>query len=159
MDTWRMVLEAARLDPVIILEDDVILTPSWREKIEEVIAAHPDDIIQFFSMRKADLTVGSRYEPGRTFMMNQCYYLPADVAAHLRDFSVGWEELYPADANGYDILMAKWMQATGRKYWLHVPSLVQHRDWRSEIHERRPRNRQSKTFEPDTDTDAQGAAE
>lgn len=143
MDTWRLVLSRAGSDSVIIIEDDVILTESWRERIEEVIADHAGDVIQFFSMRKADVEVGSRYEPGRTFMMNQCYYLPAGAAAELLDFSMGWDR----DANGYDMCMADWMKSKGMKYWLHVPSLVQHLPWTSEIHPRRPKNRQSRTFQ------------
>lgn len=146
--TWRSVLRHAGSEPVIILEDDVILGEDWRNRAEAVIAdGHTADVIQFFSMRAADLTVGSRYEPGRTFVMNQCYYLPAHAAEQLLEFCEGWEETNPDYKTGYDIAMGRWMQETGRKYWLHVPSLVQHRDWKSEINHKRPRNRQSRTFQ------------
>lgn len=144
--TWQLVLTAAGQDAVVVLEDDVRLTDSWRSKVEEAIAEHPDHIIQFFSMRGSDLTVGSRFEPGRTFLMNQCYYLPAGYAAALLDFSQRWVEENPNFKTGYDIAMARWMQLNRIKYWIHVPSLVQHEAWRSEINPRRPRNRQSGTF-------------
>lgn len=146
-DTWRSVLKAVGDEPGIILEDDIYLVPNWRTRIEEVISEHPDEVIQFFSMRGKDLTEGSRSEPGRTFMMNQCYYLPAGVAKQLLEFSETWVEENPKYKTGYDVTMAKWMQQNKMRYWLHVPSLVQHEPWVSEINARRPRNRQSQTFE------------
>lgn len=146
MATWRSVLREAGEDPVIILEDDIHLAPRWRERVEHVIEEIPNSVVQFFSLRKRDLTEGSRWEPGRTFMMNQCYYLPQGVAARLLEYSEGWEENNPENVTGYDILMARWMQETGQRYWLHVPSLVQHEPWRSEIQPRRPVNRQSPSF-------------
>lgn len=145
--TWRDVLRTAGDDPVIILEDDIELTENWSTKVEDVISDHPDDVIQFFSMRGDDVKIGSRREPGRTFLMNQCYYLPAGVARQLLDYTDDWEQRRPDEPTGYDIAMAEWMQRTKRTYWLHVPSLVQHKPWRSEIHPRRPRNRQSGTFQ------------
>ena len=147
MDTWRKVLRTAGDDPVVILEDDITLTANWRTRVEAAIKEHPDSIIQFFSMRKADLTKGSRWEPGRTFMMNQCYYLPATYARQLLDYSQGWEQANPEYRTGYDITMARWMQENKLRYWVNVPSLVQHRAWKSEIQPKRPRNRQSSTFE------------
>jgi hypothetical protein len=148
VDTWTRTLEAAGNDPVIVLEDDVQLTPNWREKIEAVIEEHSTQVIQFFSMRGADETVGSRLEPGRTFMMNQCYYLPAEWAHKLLLWLPSWRELNPNE-NGYDLAMAAFMKARGEKYWLSVPSLVQHEPWTSQIESRRPRNRQSRTFNAD----------
>lgn len=146
MDTWRLVLDTAGFDPVVILEDDVELTDDWRTKVEEAVSHHPDHIIQFFSMRKADQTTGSRWEPGRTFSMNQCYYLPARVAHHLLQYSQDWAERFPEHPTGYDLLMGQWMKENKLRYWLHVPSLVQHRNWRSEINPKRSGARQSKTF-------------
>ena len=144
--TWLKVLRTAGRDAVVILEDDVTLAEGWRDKIEAAVTEHGESVIQFFSMRQADLTVGSRWEPGRTFMMNQCYYLPAGAAEDLIGFALEWHKT-TEHRTGYDICMAEWMKARGMKYWLHVPSLVQHETWASEINPRRPRNRQSKTFE------------
>lgn len=146
MDTWRLVMAAAGDDAVIVLEDDVELAENWRERIEAAIAERPLQVIQFFSMRGADLTVGSRYEPGRTFLMNQCYYLPEGYARQLLEFADGWEERTSKHPWGYDIAMATWLQGRKEKYWLHVPSLVQHEPWESQIDTRRPRRRQSATF-------------
>lgn len=141
-DTWLDVLAAAGQDPVLILEDDVRLTANWREQVEQEISAHPYSVIQFFSMRKKDRTQGSRWEPGRTFIMNQCHYLPEDAASSLRAFAEGWG----GDHQGHDVMTADRLTATGQRYWLHCPSLVQHEPWGSEIQPRRPKNRQSGTF-------------
>jgi hypothetical protein len=149
MDTWRKTMGALGKKAGIVLEDDVVLADGWRDKIEAVIEQHPNEVIQFFSMRGADLTVGSRYEPGRTFMMNQCYYLPAGAAEELLEFSHNWETEHPEYKTGYDILMSEWMRQEGLRYWLQVPSLVQHERWTSEINSKRPRTRQSKTFSVD----------
>lgn len=145
-DTWQRVLAAAGINPVIILEDDVELAPNWRNRIEAAIGLRRREVIQFFSMRAADHTIGSRWEPGRTFRMNQCYYLPTFAARSLLHYSQTWREKHPEHPTGYDITMADWMQETGRQYWLSVPSLVQHQPWASAIGGR-SRGRQSGTFQ------------
>lgn len=145
--TWRDLLTRAGDEPVIVLEDDIYLCDDWRGKVEAAIAEHPDSVIQFFSLRGAkDAEMGSRWEPGRTYIMNQCHYLPAGAAASLLDFLVTWLEQRPDGETGHDLAIADWMKSTKQRYWLHVPSLVQHEPWRSEIHPRRPRNRQSPSF-------------
>lgn len=145
-DTWLKTLVAAGGDPVILLEDDVILAPGWRAKIEAALEGHRDHVVQFFSMRKKDQTEGSRWEPGRTYLMNQCHYLPAGEAREVLAISKDWPLRNPKHPTGTDMAFADAMARRGMQYWLHVPSLVQHEDWPSEINSRRPRNRQSKTF-------------
>lgn len=146
-DTWQRVLAEAGGDAVIILEDDVVPTERWREKIEAVIAGHPTAVIQFFSNRVADL-LGSHWEPGRKFRMNQCYYLPAGTAAMLLEYSYVWHERHPEHPTGYDLTMADWLHSRKPqlRYWQHVPSLVQHLPWQSAIGSR-SRGRQSRTFQ------------
>jgi hypothetical protein len=145
-ETWCSVMSAAREDPVIVLEDDIYLCDEWREKVEHEIAARPDSVIQFFSMRGKDLTEGSRLEPGRTYLMNQCHYLPGGTASALLTHAQTWRERRPDDEDAVDWIVAEWLQQQNLKYWLHVPSLVQHEPWRSEVNTRRPRNRQSSSF-------------
>jgi GR25 family glycosyltransferase involved in LPS biosynthesis len=142
-DTFRHVLEVIGEGPGIVLEDDVYLAPNWRERIEAVISQHAGDVIQFFNLRSID---ESRYEPGRTFLMNQCYYLPAGAAAWLLEWTSDWVEKHPEHPTGYDVAMAAWMTENRMKYWMSVPSLVQHEKWPSEINPGRPSNRQSKDF-------------
>lgn len=130
----------------IHLEDDIILTSQFLPKIAATIQRIPNTVIQFFSMRSADLTIGSRYEPGRTFMMNQCFYLPIGYSRMIKDYYPIWpnKEKHPT---GYDILIADWLKSRKEKYYIYVPSLVQHRQCRSLINSRRSRSRQSLTFE------------
>ena len=132
--------------PCLHLEDDIICCDDFQKKIEGIIANHPNEVVQFFSMRKKDLTVGSRYEPGRTFMMNLCFYLPAGMATLLLNFYHVWDKkkIHPT---GYDLFMADFFKLNKIKYWLHVPSLVQHRIEVSMIDKRRSKFRQSLTFE------------
>lgn len=140
--TWLRALDAAGDSPVVLLEDDVELAPRWLERVTAAIEERPDQVIQFFSMRKADLTVGSREEPGRTFLMNQCFYLPRGAARALAAFS---REHFAGNTSGNDLTTREWLKETGQTYWIHVPSLVQHRPLRSMIGPRSSR-RQSPTF-------------
>jgi hypothetical protein len=145
MDTWQRVLEQAGDGPVVIIEDDVRLTSNWREKVEAVIAEKPGAVIQFFSIKPSDVELGSRWARGATFSMNQCYYLPARAAKQLLAYLPGWMEGRDGE-NGYDLLMRAWLTENQTPYWLHVPSLVQHEPWKSELGARSSK-RQSPTFE------------
>ena len=144
--TFRDGLRAAGDDPAIHLEDDVLPTRDWRVKAEAAISERPDDVIQFFSMRKADREVGSRYEPGRTFMMTQCFYLPAGVSRELAEYAWSWSGR-AEHPGGYDMAVAAFLSERRMRYWISVPSLVQHMPWKSVISTRHDRgHRQSKTF-------------
>jgi len=135
--------------PALHMEEDVILTKGFVAKANAAIGARPGQAIQFFSMRAADLAVGSREEPGRTFLMGQCFYLPAGISAAMAKYAGGWpgREKHPT---GLDTMVADYLKAFGLRYWIHVPSLVQHRAGKSAIDPRRSSSRQSKTFhDPD----------
>lgn len=141
--TFISSLEMAGNDPCVHLEDDIILTKDFIPKLEAAIAEHPYDIIQFFSMRKADIDVGSRWD--RKFAMNQCTYFPKDIGLDLVEYSKTWP-YRERDPNGYDTMMNDWLKSRKQKYWIHVPSLVQHRQGVSLIDRRRSSKRQSPTF-------------
>lgn len=145
MDTFLEALRVAGNDPAVHIEDDIILTSHFCEKLQSAIAERPGEVIQFFSMRKADIEIGSRYDSGRTFMMNQCFYLPAKYSAWIMEYYRVWsrKETHPT---GYDILIADWLKSRKEKYYIYVPSLVQHRKCKSLINPRRGNNRQSLTF-------------
>lgn len=146
MTTFLEAMLIAGNDPAVHIEDDIILTSNFVSKLESAIKKRPDMVIQFFSMRKADLTIGSRLDYGRTFMMNQCFYLPINYSRMIFEYYPDWPQK-GVHKTGYDILIADWLKARKEKYWIHVPSLVQHRKCKSIINPRRPNNRQSKTFE------------
>jgi GR25 family glycosyltransferase involved in LPS biosynthesis len=147
MTTFLDSLILAGNDPVVHLEDDVILCDRFVGRIEEAIAGHKNEVIQFFSMRKADLTIGSRYIAGSKFMMNQCVYLPEGYSRMILRYAytIGRERIRK-DPTGYDLLMAECFQRYKLKYWNHCPSLVEHRIAKSMINPRRSSKRQSLTF-------------
>lgn len=138
-------LATAGDDPCVHMEEDIYLIDRFEEKLLAAIGGRPDEVIQFFSMRKADIEIGSRHEPGRTFLMNQCFYLPAGYSRMIQEYYPRWprKEEHPT---GSDLLIADWLKERREKYWIHVPSLVQHRPGRSLINPRRPQWRQSQTF-------------
>lgn len=142
VDACRSVGDGA----AVHMEDDVLLTSEFVNRIESSIRTRPAMPIQFFSMRSADMTVGSREEPGRTFLMGQCFYLPAGVSAELARYSQRWprRNRHPT---GLDMMVADYLAEQKQRYWIHVPSLVQHRKCKSAIDPRRASSRQSPTFE------------
>lgn len=146
MDTFLAAMSVAGGQPCLHMEDDIILTKDFKIKALKIIQSHENEVIQFFSMRKDDIEVGSRYDYGRNFMMNQCFYLPEGYSKAIKEFYEQWnrKEEHPT---GYDILMADWLKSRKEKYWIHVPSLVQHRQCKSLINPKRSAHRQSITFE------------
>jgi len=131
--------------PTIHLEDDVLLTNDFEAKANEFIALHPESVIQFFSMRGDDIKIGTRYESGAKFMMNQCFYLPSGMASVLLQFYPTWTDRQ-THVNGYDMMMAACFKKLKIKYWVHCPSLVNHRIGVSSLNPKWPRKRQAKTF-------------
>lgn len=146
MTTFLDALHCVGNGAAVHIEDDIVLTKNFTYKLDKVIQSLPYSVIQFFSMRKADIEVGGRWEYGRTFMMNQCFYLPPDYSKMIFRYYENWDkkEIHPT---GYDLLMADFLKERKEKYWIHVPSLVQHRQVKSLINPRRSTKRQSITFE------------
>lgn len=146
-DTFLRALRTAGEEGTIFMQDDVFLHPQWRQHVEEAIANHSGDVIQFFSIRKSDLGNTSRYEPGRNYLMNQCFYLPPGVAKDLHDYAQTWFEANPGHT-GDDTCVSDYLRFRKMKYWHHVPSLVQHEPWTSVTGKGRSTRRQSPTFDP-----------
>lgn len=146
-DAMQNFLNAMNLSggPCVHLEDDVILCYGFYDKIRKVIEEHPDDVIQFFSMRKEDLTVGTRYIPGSRFMMNQCFYLPAGLGPKIAEYWRNSPRQKEAGAP-YDLLMADYFKEKKIRYLNWCPNLVDHMVCRSRIDSRRSSKRQSLTF-------------
>ncbi len=146
MDTWCKSLEAAGEGPAVNVEDDIQLVPDFRRRLEAAISERPNAVIQFFSMRKADLEIGSRWD--RKFSMSQCTYFPPGYSAGLRDFAVSWRLKHDHTNNrtAYDYMVDDWLRSRKEPYWIHVPSLVNHQKFKSIINPRRSSARQSPTF-------------
>jgi len=141
-------LRYARHGDAIHLEDDILLTGGWRGKVQAVIADHSAEMIQFYSRRGDDLTVGSRYQPGRGFLWAVCFYVPARLAEPLLAYVDGWDGR-AADPTGLDVAVGAFLADRHERYWLSVPSLVQHCAWPSVIRPGRSTRRQSATFQRD----------
>ena len=142
--TFLAACVAAGDEPCVRLEDDVVLTKNFETKIQAVVDQVPANIVQFFSRSKYDGVKGSRWKGGGTFSMNQCYYLPAGMSTRLhRYYHDGWTRRVE-DPMGYDTMMAEMLK--GERYWVQVPSLVNHVVGKSAIDYRRAHTRQSTTF-------------
>jgi len=146
MNTFLEAMKAAGDMPCLHMEEDIYVTRAFKEKSERAVSERPLEVIQFFSMRGDDLKIGSRYDYGRTFMMNQCFYLPAGYSRLIHDYYPDWPQK-EVHKTGYDILIADFLKSRKEKYYIHVPSLVQHRKSRSLICPSRSAFRQSITFE------------
>jgi hypothetical protein len=143
MGSFLSALRVIGEEAAVLLEDDIVLTADFCAKIEAVIAQRPNEFITFFNLSKK--YTYSRHEPGSKFCMTQCIYLPAGWAQRIADWYLAWpqREVHPT---GYDLLIADWMKWQRKNYYVHCPSLVQHRDTKSIIDPRRSRGRQSITF-------------
>lgn len=142
-DTFILACQMAGPDAVIHMEEDIILTKTFREKIEAVITQKPGHVIQFFSMRKADLTQGSRWDT--SFMMAQCFYMPSGLSMIAAKYIRKWLEK-TNDHGAPDLAFEHMRREMGFKVWIHVPSLVEHRKAKSLLGPRSSK-RQSFTFQ------------
>ncbi len=145
LDTFMRALLEVGDGPAVLLEDDILLTGDFVPKIESAIALRPTMLQQFFSLRKTDILLGSRLMPGPSFCMGQCYYVPGGFAAALYEYWPFWPGRYKHPI-GNDTVVAGFLASRREKYWLHVPSLVQHRIAKSAIDPRRSSRRQSPSF-------------
>lgn len=145
MDTFLRAMLMAGQESCVHMEEDIYITRGFTDKLNKVLAGHSNEVVQFFSMRKGDIVIGSRYDSGRTFMMNQCFYLPAGYSRMIHDYYPLWPQK-EIHKTGYDIMIADFLKSRKERYFISVPSLVQHRRGISVINPRRPRARQSQTF-------------
>lgn len=142
-NTFMRALDLAGQDPCIHLEEDILLTQGFLSKIEAFIDETPHRVLQFFSMRKADLTLGTRFD--RNYLMNQCFYLPLSYSRQIREYADQWPRR-AEHPTGTDTMINDFLRSRREPYRLHVPSLVQHREVKSAINPRRSSKRQSLTF-------------
>jgi GR25 family glycosyltransferase involved in LPS biosynthesis len=149
LEGWRMVLGKAGSDPVVLLEDDILLTRNFVAKVKAAIVGRPDTLIQFHSRYKEDVTKGSRWRPGSSFLNNQAVYYPPGMAKAALAFSLSPEmsEYFQAEPTGTDSMLALFLKAQGLRYWNHCPSLAQHLPITSAIDKRRSSARRATTFE------------
>lgn len=143
MDTFLRALAAAGVGGALHVEDDVVLADRFAERVGLEVAARPGTVVQFFSMRGADLTIGSRFD--RNFMMGQCFWLPCGYSREIAAYSSGWPRR-AEHPTGLDVMVGDWLKSRREPYWIVVPNLVDHRVGPSTIDRRRSSRRVSKTF-------------
>lgn len=149
METFLRALEAAGDAAALHMEDDALLTRDFVRKVEAVLEPRREIPVQFFSLPRKRDALGSRLEPGRSFCMGQCFYLPAGMSRELLDYAPTWPRR-TEHPTGLDLMVADFLRERRLQYWLHMPSLVQHRRLPSLIDPRRSTVRQSKSFvDPD----------
>lgn len=134
--------------PCVQMDDDIVLTTNFVQKIKDAVAQYPNEVIQFFSMRKDDVKVGTRFEPVSNFLMQQCYYLPSGIAKYLYDFSFKYYETTEHKNCPSDICIQEALKTYKPKYLIWIPNLVDHRVAQSKINKTRSSKRQSKSFQP-----------
>lgn len=147
-DTFQMALNQGLGGGAVHLEDDIILCNNFINRILEIINQHPSDVIQFFSMRKDDLTVGTRYINGSKFLMGQCFYIPEYLSLSLYAYSYNWERI-KEHPTGLDTMISDFLKLNKINYLNIVPNLVDHQCVKSRIDPRRSTKRQSLTFNKD----------
>lgn len=129
-------------EPAVLLEDDIVLTSNFKQKIESVISEYPEILINFFSLSKKH--VKPHFKKGREYCMNQCEYFPAGFARKVVDAYKDWP-LKEKEPTAYDFLVG-YAWGYNKPYLVWCPSLVQHRQVKSIIDPRRSSKRQSITF-------------
>ena len=146
MHTFKAALEKAGDSPCVHMEDDVVLCNNFKQRIIAEIEKRPNEVIQFFSMRKADLTQGSRYISGSLFCCALCFYLPKGMSAELLSFMDEWTR-FGEHPNGLDYpLTSCFLGSKKVKYWNVCPNLVDHKQVKSRINPKRSTKRVSLTF-------------
>lgn len=143
MDTFLRALQYVKDDAAIHMEEDIFVTRDIMAKMHHAIKQRPDTVVQFFSMRQADLTIGSRYD--NNFCMAQCFYLPPGYSRMVFEYYSLWPRKHTTPT-ALDYLVNDYLRMRKEKYWIHVPSLVQHRSIKSIINPKRSSKRQSLTF-------------
>lgn len=124
------------------VEDDAILCDRFRARAAWLQSLHPGVVIQGFSRRKEDLTVGARWERGANLTATVCFFLPGEMARPLLEFAATWPRREEHRAAN-DYMLADFL--AGSRYWLEVPNLADHRVGPSLIG-KRAASRRSRTF-------------
>jgi hypothetical protein len=141
-DTYLAVLKQAGDNPVVILEDDVVLSERFEEIVGGAIAARPDEVINFFSYR---LVKGGR-RPGYRYTANVCHYLPQGMSKQLLLFAPEWLKTKSYRLPDQDMLIRDFLIIMGQDYWLETPNPVDHLELESVSASYRKISRRSKTF-------------
>tara|TARA_R110000823_G_scaffold25723_7_gene75753 strand:+ start:176 stop:736 length:561 start_codon:yes stop_codon:yes gene_type:complete len=150
MDTFLRALAKVNNEPAFLFQDDAIIANNFEKQASPIVRDKPLSLIQFFSMRNADIDIGSRWD--NNFLMLQGIYIPPNMSAALIHFHSNY--WVPNNCEGHkpvsalDSMVCSYLKKTKQKYWIVVPNLVDHKAGPSAIDSRRSStSRVSKTFE------------
>lgn len=129
------------------MEDDIDLCDNFVQEIESAIAQYPNDVINFFSLRKKDYEVRKPFfETGSKYMANLCFYLPSGMPQEIVNFyNTSWARKFD-EPNGLDLLIADYLKSKKQRYLQWFPHLVNHKVGRSLINGTRSSQRTDKLF-------------
>jgi hypothetical protein len=145
-DTYVSILERAGDGAYVHMEDDIGFCGDFRRKLEAAISDRPNNVIQFFSRRKDDITKGSRWDS--YFSYNCCVYIPPGYARLLYEKSTSergkWAPTW------FDGPLDELLKQRREQHWICVPNLVEHLSFASMVGSfyghGRSKRRQSFTF-------------
>ena len=119
-------LELISNEDSVLIEDDCILCKDFKNKIEEIIGAHKDTIINFFFKPYDYFT--SHYV--KEFSWNQCTYYPKGTGKMISDFVNNYLNNHPNASNyQYDRLEGLAIQKLDLIVYVPRPCIVQHIDY------------------------------
>lgn len=147
-DAMKNFLASMRLTnkPAVHIEDDIVLCNDFYEKVISAVNKYPNNVINFFSIRKEDYEIGAPHlVKGRRYLMNQCFYLPAYYGMAIADYYEIWDrkEEHPT---GLDVLIADFLKTKKVDYIQWFPHLVNHQETKSLINPKRSSKRTDKFF-------------
>ena len=136
---YTLLIKTISTDDAILLEDDCILCNDFKNKIEEVIKEHPNDIINFFYRPYEYFT--SHYIDH--FSWNQCTYYPKGVAKEIAEEMENFQSTFPNLKLQYDLLENNALRSLKKLNYVYRPCLVQHIDYSSLIQQNGLKNRRT----------------
>jgi len=144
-ENFQNALKMAGNDSALHLEDDIILGCNFIERANSFIQANKNAVIQFFSMRSEDITIGTRLIGGAKFLAALCFYLPAGMSRDILIYSYSWERR-KEHPTGLDLMVADYLKKNRLKYLNICPNIVDHKVGKSLINSKRSSKRVSLTF-------------
>lgn len=112
------------------LEDDAILAPDFVDRASYAERILGSDVIQGFSRKKDGL---SNYYAASAFSYTVCVYLPAGVGPAIANYVGVWPGRARHRTSAMDLIVRDWLIAMKWRYWLELPSLVQHAPVRQSV--------------------------
>lgn len=143
-------------DGVVLLEDDVQLCKDFQSRCEELVASRPNEVISMFESACSRGELHSEYRAGSRYQWNQCNYFPKAVCdeivkqENVDGFRAWYKTRYSVWNYPSDTYIGYVLGKMRLKYWMQVPFLVQHLDFKSTLGPR-PTNRQSRFFIDDVE--------